>query len=495
MNTKKKVLAGTMVGSLAVGGFAFGRFTQVERVRAEPVSTEPAAAVTTPSGRALPSFASLAAQASPTVVNVKVVAVEKTAQMGPQFGFPPNPFGGEESPFPGFRSPFPPTPPGGFRRQGSGSGFIVREDGVILTNNHVVENAKEITVTLADKHEYSAKVLGRDPKTDLAVIKIDAKGDLPVAKLGDSGALQVGDWVMAIGNPFGLSNTVTAGIVSAKGRVIGAGPYDDFIQTDASINPGNSGGPLFNEQGEVIGINSAIFSQTGGNVGIGFAIPINLAKQLLPELETKGSVTRGWLGVTIQKVTPELAKSLGIDEAHGALVADVTQDSPADKAGVKRGDVIIAYNGKKIADASSLPVLVAATPVEKTVPVEVLRNGKGKTLDVTISKLNDKEVAMEEPTAAKGKLGLALRDLQPEERKQLSLKKDEGVVVEEVMPDSPAAEAGIQAGDVILQVNQTAVGSVAELTKAVRKAEDDQPLLFLLRRADGNNQFVTLAAK
>jgi len=327
------------------------------------------------------------------------------------------------------------------------------------------------------------------------VLKIEPKGDLPVAKLGDSQALQVGDWVMAIGNPFGLSNTVTAGIVSAKGRVIGAGPYDDFIQTDAPINPGNSGGPLFNEQGEVVGINSAIFSQTGGNVGIGFAVPINLAKQLLPELETKGSVTRGWLGVAIQKVTPELARSLGVEEAKGALVADVTAGSPAEKGGMKRGDLIVAYNGKKVEDSSSLPALVAATSVGKTVPVEIVRNGKNSTLEVTVSRLTEQEAAAEESPAQKSKWGLALRDPRPEEREQLGLKEGEGVVVENVLPDSPAAAAGVQDGDVILQANQTAVGSVAELKKEVDKVAADKPLLLLLRRADGNNRFVTLAAK
>jgi serine protease Do len=313
MTTKKTALISTVSAALALGGFAFGRFTQPGPVQAQPAESNPPA-VATQSGRALPSFATLATQASPSVVYIKVTAVEKTMEEGQGFG--PNPFGPGGPPFFG-RPPFPEPPQGRGRRQGSGSGFIIRKDGIIITNNHVVEDAKEIMVTLTDKREYKAKVLGRDPKTDLAVIKADVKGDLPVAELGDSDSLQVGDWVMAIGNPFGLNNTVTAGIVSAKGRSIGAGPYDDFIQTDASINPGNSGGPLFNERGEVVGINSAIFSQSGGNIGIGFAIPINLAKKLIPELEEHGSITRGWLGVSIQKVTPELASSLGLADSRG----------------------------------------------------------------------------------------------------------------------------------------------------------------------------------
>jgi serine protease Do len=492
MNTTKKVLAGTATVTLALSGFALGRMTQPERAQAQTVGSS-APAVSTPSGRALPSFANLASQVSPAVVYIKVVAVEKTAQPGPEFGFPPNPFD-EDSPFP-FRPPFP-MPPGGFRRQGSGSGFIIREDGLILTNNHVVEDAKEITVTLTDKREYSAKVIGRDSKTDLAVLKIDSKDDLPVAKLGDSNSLQVGDWVMAIGNPFGLSNTVTAGIVSAKGRVIGAGPYDDFIQTDASINPGNSGGPLFNEEGEVVGINSAIFSRNGGNVGIGFAIPVNLAKKLLPELETSGSVTRGWLGVSIQKMTPDLARSLGLEEAQGALVAEVTNGSPAAKGGVKRGDVIVAYNGKKIEESSALPALVAETAVGRTVPIKVLREGKTKTLEVTIAKLAEQTASLDfSETPQKSKWGLALRDLTPQERERMGLKEGEGVVVGDVMPGSPAAEADIQVGDVILQVNQTPVSSVEELKKEIGKAPENKPLLLLLRRADGNNRFAALAMK
>ena len=274
--------------------------------------------------------------------------------------------------------------------------FIIRKDGLILTNNHVVANAQEITVTLSDKQQYKGKVLGLDPKTDLAVIKIEPKDSLPAVTLGNSEMLRVGDWVMAIGNPFGLSNTVTTGIVSAKGRTIGAGPYDDFIQTDASINPGNSGGPLFNTAGEVVGINTAIFSQNGANIGIGFAIPANLVKNLVAELETKGTVTRGWLGVSVQPVTPDLARSLGVDKERGALVGDVVAQGPAEKAGIKRGDVIVSYDGKKIDESTTLPGLVAATGVGKTVPVEILRDGKMKTINVAISKLNDSTAARRE---------------------------------------------------------------------------------------------------
>jgi serine protease Do len=366
----------------------------------------------------------------------------------------------------------------------------------VITNNHVVEDAKEILVTLNDKREYNAKVLGRDPKTDLAILKLESKGELPVATLGDSESLQVGDWVMAIGNPFGLSNTVTAGIVSAKGRSIGAGPYDNFIQTDASINPGNSGGPLFNERGEVVGINSAIFSQGGGNIGIGFAIPINLAKKLVPELEAHGSVTRGWLGVAIQQVTPDLAKSLGLEDARGALVADVTSGSPAAKGGVQRGDVIVSYNSKKVAESSTLPSLVAETPVGETVPVEVLRHGKNTTLEVKVAKLAEETAAndSEEQGSEKSKWGLALRELRPEEREQAGVKADEGVLVAGIAPESPAAEANLQVGDVVLEVNRVPIGSVADLKKEMDKVEGNKPLLLLLRRADGN-LFASLAAK
>src|SRR5215510_7185551 len=488
MNRKKKALASTVAGSLALGGFALGRFTQVERVQANPVGSRPAA-VTTPSGRALPSFASLAAEVSPTVVYIKVVAVEKTTQSGPGFGFPPNPFG-EDAPFPGFRSPFPTPPPGGFRRQGSGSGFIIRGDGVILTNNHVVEDAKDITVTLTDKREFSAKVLGRDPKTDLAVLKIEPKGDLPVAKLGDSQALQVGDWVMAIGNPFGLSNTVTAGIVSAKGRVIGAGPYDDFIQTDAPINPGNSGGPLFNMNGEMVGINTAIIAS---GQGIGFAIPADLAKPLIPKLVSTGGVTRGYLGVSIQSVTPELAKAMKLDERQGALVSEVVPSGPAAKTGIRQGDVIVGFNDELIKNGHDLPALVAKTLVGEHVTVTLRRDGKTQKVPVTIGKLPAEQGTGEESSqAAQSQWGLQLQDVTPQMARQRGLKEAEGVMVVGVQPGSPAERAGLQRGDAIREVNRQAVQSVQEVRDAIAKADNQDAVALLVKRNQGS-LFVAMA--
>ena len=376
----KTLIVGTLVAAVTVGGFSLGRLTQLDRAQAEP---PPQSAPATSAG--LPSFASLAPQVSPAVVHIKVVALERADF---QRGAPPGPFWG-----PRFRSPFPFPQPDPRPQRGSGSGFIVRQDGLILTNNHVVENAKQITVVLADETEYQAELLGGDAKTDLAVVKIEPAADLPVARLGDSDALRVGDWVLAIGNPFGLSNTVTAGIVSPTGRTIGAGPYENFIQTDASINPGNSGGPLFNQDGQVVGINTAIFSRSGGNIGIGFATPINQAKDLMPELEEHGYVTRGWLGVSIQNLTRDLAASLGMDAAVGALVADVVDDSPARRAGIRRGDVILGYDGREVTTSSDLPILVAETRVGETVPVELSRRGRRETLSVTIGELAEERQA------------------------------------------------------------------------------------------------------
>jgi len=345
----------------------------------------------------LPDFVALSKKLRPVVVNISSTQVsESRGQQAPQeFG---SPFG-EEDPFNDFWRRFfgGPMPRGPQRQRSLGSGFIIDGDGSILTNNHVVENAQKIVVKLADEQEYEAKVIGRDPKTDIAVIKIEAKTKLTPANFGDSDGLEVGEWVMAIGNPFGLDSTVTSGIVSAKGRHIGQGPYDNFIQTDASINPGNSGGPLINLRGEVIGINTAIFSRTGGNIGIGFAIPVNLVKELLPQLRGKGKVTRGYLGVLIQKVTPELAESLGMEKSQGALVANVSKDGPADKSGVKVGDVIVEFDGKEIRDSGELPIIVARTPVDKKVRMKVLRDKKELTLNVAVGELKDEEVVASAP--------------------------------------------------------------------------------------------------
>jgi serine protease Do len=435
-------------------------------------------ATDTPSTVMPSSFAELAGNMSPTVVNVKVTKVVENASFN-RHQFRQGPFGDFFEDF--FRQM--PRMPKGHRSQGAGSGVIISEDGYILSNNHVVENGKEITVTLSDKTEYKAEVVGRDPKTDLAVLKIEAEDPLPAAGLGDSEALRVGDWVVAIGNPFGLNHTVTSGIVSAKGRVIGAGPYDDFIQTDASINPGNSGGPLFNMKGEVVGINTAIIPQ---GQGIGFAIPVNTAKPLIPQLVSTGKITRGYLGVNIQTLTPELAKALNVDGQKGALVADVVPDSPADKGGIERGDVITAYNGKAVADSHDLPRMVAATPVDEKVTVTVMREGKTRNLPVTVGRLDAESAAVEQTgEPAKGKWGLRLHELNNEIRQQLGFEAGEGVVVVGVEPGSPADEAGIQKGDVIVEVNRQPVNSVVDVKNNIGKSKDKENLLLLVQRKGG----------
>jgi serine protease Do len=380
------------------------------------------------------------------------------------------------------------------RQQGAGSGFIINKDGLIVTNNHVVEGVTEVTVTLASKEEYAATVIGRDPKTDLALLKITPKGSLPVVPLGDSDALRVGETVVAIGNPFGLNNTVTAGIVSAKGRVIGAGPYDDFIQTDASINPGNSGGPLFNLRGEVVGINTAIVSD---GQGIGFAVPVNMLKSLLPQLESKGEVTRGYLGVQIQPITPELAKGLNLQDKKGALVAEVTKGSPAEAAGIKRGDVIVAFGGKEVAEMHNLPAMVAATPIGTEVPVTVLRDGNVHTLPVKIAAMPGERTAAESPGTeqpTRGKWGLGLRDLDARTASRLGLTPGDGVLVAAVQPGGPAERAGLRPGDVLLEVNRTKVSSVKEVQAEADKDPAGRSLLVLVRRG-GNTLFAALEQK
>jgi serine protease Do len=454
-------------------------------------------AVVAPAG-APASFADLVEHVGKSVVNIKVTKVEKLAgptAMGPDGLGPESPFGDFMEKFFGGRMPQGPQQPREHRQQGAGSGFIISPDGYIVTNNHVVEDATEVTVTLANKQEYQAKVIGRDPKTDIALVKIAPKEPLTVASLGDSEKVRVGEWVVAVGNPFGLSNTVTAGIVSAKNRVIGAGPYDDFIQTDAPINPGNSGGPLFNLQGEVVGINTAIIPN---GQGIGFAVAVNQAKALLPQLEATGTVTRGYLGVSLQALTPELAKSLNLKDTKGALIADVTQESPAAAAGLQRGDVIVGFAGKAIAEMATLPALVAATPIDTTVPVQILRNGAEQTFPVKVGKLPGERTAAATQTGgqaapAQGKWGLGLRDLDAQTAQRAGVAPGAGVLVTAVKPDSPAEKAGLQPGDVLLEVNRTPVTSVAQAQAEAQKANGGS-LLLLVKRGDVS-RFAALTEK
>ena len=425
-----------------------------------------------------PDFVELARKVTPSVVNISTAKVFKPQQ---RFRRPQqSPFGAD--PFQDFFERFFEGMPRQPQTQRSlGSGFIISDEGYILTNNHVVANADEIKVKLSDGREFKGKVKGTDEKLDLALIKIDAKDHLPVAPLGDSDAIEVGEWVLAIGNPFGLAETVTAGIVSAKGRVIGSGPYDDFIQTDASINPGNSGGPLFNSRGEVIGINTAIVA---GGQGIGFAIPVNMAKAVITQLRETGKVTRGWLGVTVQPVTPELAKSFGLKDEKGALISDVMKNSPAEKSGLKAGDVILEFDGKRIGDMHELPRLAAVTPVGKKALIKVLRNGKTLEKSVTIEKMSEGASIQENSAAVQEKLGITVTDLTRELAQQLGTDLKSGVVVREVTPGSAAEEAGIMQGDIILQINGAEVADSADYAKLVAPLKKGDVVRFLLRRGD-----------
>ena len=384
------------------------------------------------------TFSKLSEKLRPAVVNISTTMVVKQPMLR---GRPSSPFG-EQDPFRDFWEKFfGGKMPQEFETKSLGSGVIIHREGYILTNNHVVENAKEIMVTLYSEKDYPAQVIGRDKKTDLALIKIDAKEDLPVAPLGDSDRLRVGEWVLAIGNPFGLSETVTAGIVSAKGRVIGAGPYDDFIQTDASINPGNSGGPLFNFWGEVVGINTAIVA---AGQGIGFAIPVNMAKEVIPQLKEKGRVIRGWLGVTVQRITSQLAKSFGLKEERGALVSQVFKGSPAEKAGIKSGDVILEFDGKKVKDFGELSRIVASTPVGKTIPIKIFREGKTLTLQATVAELEERAEGTDAPVQET--LGITVQNLTPEIARALGLEETTGVVVARVEKGSPGRRGRNQPG-------------------------------------------------
>jgi serine protease Do len=456
--------------ALAIAGaFAAGAVV-ADRIGLQPAiaAGAPAAAAAAPATIALPSLADLVAKHGPAVVQISTTRdAEKVSARGGR-GMPDL-----SEMFPNFRGFRMPHPGDDAPAQGMGSGFIVSPDGVVLTNAHVVADADEVTVRLTDKREFKARVLGSDKLTDVAVLKIDAK-DLPTVKIGDPAAARVGDWVVAIGTPFGLDNTVTSGIISAKSRALPGETVVPFIQTDAAVNPGNSGGPLFNLGGEVIGINSQIFSRSGGFQGLAFAIPIDVAMNVKDQIREHGKVQHGRLGVTIQEVTAPLAENFGLAKPEGALVSSMQKDSAAAKAGLEPGDVILKFDGKAITRSSELPPLVAALKPGSKVTIEVWREGKAKELTATVGAFEDKTAQLSaKELAGKGKLGVAVRPLSPEEKKAQELAG--GVVVEDVA--GAAAKAGVRPGDVIVSVNNVPVKNPEQLRELIGKAAKSVALL------------------
>lgn len=487
MRTSGQVSKRRTARALAMAGIvAFGISATGVLAQPAPLDTRSAA----PSANALerlPSFADLVEKVNPAVVSIRVN--EEMAQ-GPAAAIPELPFP-PGSPFERFfRDLQPQGRDGAPRRQATslGSGFLISADGYIVTNNHVVGEGKDITVVRDDGTEMPAKLIGRDAKTDLALVKVESKSPMPYVVFGDSDKLRVGDWVLAVGNPFGLGGTVTTGIVSARGREIGAGPYDDFIQIDASINKGNSGGPTFDVQGNVVGVNTAIFSPTGGSVGIGFAIPSSIAKKVVEQLKDDGKVTRGWLGVTIQQVDDDLAASLSLDKARGALVAQVAEGSPAEIAGIKTGDVIIKVDGKNMVDVRAVSRTVADLKPDTRSDIQVWRDGKARTIKARIGTFPENlEMAAAGPSTEapeKGtteSLGLALTQT------------PDGVVVRSVDPASEAAEKGIRPGDVIVKISGRDVKKPSDVVAGVEEAtKGNRNSVLLLLRSNDQQRFVAL---
>jgi serine protease Do len=483
-------MIGVPVGTLYFAGATRALATQASAAVTAQVSPAPATGTPTVT---LPDFSSMVQRYGPAVVNIQVVTKVSTSFNGQgdqgddegggdsgqgQGQGQGNPFFGPNSPFAPFFHGAPFQSPAPQPVRGEGSGFIIRPDGVIMTNAHVVNGASEVTVRMTDRREYTAKVIGVDTKSDIAIIKINAK-DLPTVKVGDSRALKVGEWVLAIGAPFGFENSATAGIVSAKGRTLDSG-YVPFIQTDVPINPGNSGGPLFNMRGEVVGINSQIYSRSGGYMGVSFSIPIDVAMQVGQQLQTSGHVTRGKLGVVIQNVTQGLADSFGLPQPEGALVSSVEKGGPAEHAGIAAGDVILKLNGQALKDSTELPVQIAAIAPGTSVDLEVWRDHATRTVSVKLGAVEDKRTASADRGAQNdgGKLGLAVRPLTEQEQRQGNVKG--GLVVERA--SGPAAEAGIQPGDVVLAANGSPIHSADDLRGAVEKSKGH--IALLIQRGD-----------
>ncbi len=435
------------------------------------------------------NFTHLAAEARPGVVNIRTVKTVKGGGRVFQHFFN-QPFGDNDR-LKDFFGPFSGEGPGReFKQRSLGSGFIIDRDGYIVTNNHVIKDADEIKVKLANEKEFDAEVVGRDPNTDLALIKINASEDLTPLKLGNSGKLAVGSWVVAIGSPFGLEQTVTAGIVSAKGRIIGSGPYDDFIQTDASINPGNSGGPLLNMQGEVVGINTAIVAS---GQGIGFAIPVDLAHGIIEQLKDKGEVTRGWMGVAIQDLTPELTEYYGLKSPKGVLVTHVYEGDPADKGGILPHDIIVAVGDQTITTTRELSSAIAASGIGKKTAITILRNGAEKIVYVKLKKRDEAALQAADKPAGTSELGMTLSELTPEMANRLGFSEDDqGILVTQVKNGSKADDAGILQGDLIKEINHQKVDTLNAYTKQLNKIKKGDSVSFLLKRTKAGFVVVTL---
>ena len=432
-------------------------------------------------GRDLPDFADLAEKQGPAVVNISTTSTVRGTQAPPP--------GAEEDPFFDFFRRFGPPQPRDYEARSLGSGFIISQDGFLLTNAHVVEAADEITVRLTDKREYKARVIGTDKRTDVAVLKIEPTGPLPTVTIGDPNRLRVGEWVVAIGSPFGFDNTVTAGIVSAKGRSLPQENFVPFLQTDVAINPGNSGGPLFNMKGEVVGVNSMIFSRTGGFMGVSFAIPIDVAIDVARQLQSTGRVSRGRIGVVIQEVTKELAESFGLPKAAGALVNSVEKGGPAEKAGIQASDVIVKFDNKEITSSNELPRIVAATRPGAKVSVQVWRKGERKDLQVTVGETPEERAPRQRQQQGRkpggealAKLGLTVAELNAEQRRELNIAA--GVVVEAA--EGIAARAGIRRGDVILAVGNQDVKSAEDLNRLLAGGDKPRTVALLIRRGDSS---------